>query len=501
MGSCLLGIDIGLTATKVVVYDPDGRELGSGETRSPQSTPQPEYVECDMLGLWNDCRQAIHQTLQVAGVSGCDIAAIGIAGHGDGVYLLDDFGRPVRPAILSLDSRAREVLNAWRRSRLLEKALELTGQYPFAASPAALLTWLQKIEPESVESSSWVLSCKDWIKFKLTGEVSTDPTEASASFTDVRTQAYSGGVFRLYGLEDIREKLPPVIGCTEVMGEVSRDAAAATGLSVGTPVVSGLQDVDSGAVGAGCMLPGQLCVVAGTWSINQIVSTEPMIDHRWACRNFVEPGRWMSMAASPASAANLEWFVERLCTSETTGVTGRNYSPIAFVEKEVEAVLEEKTGIFYHPFLYGSPHGDEATAGFFGLRGWHNRGHLLRALTEGIVFNHKTHVDALREKFEVSEIRLAGGMARSEIWRQMFADVLGAPVLSTNFGEEGALGAALCAGVGVQTYDSLQEAANEVVRISHVHEPNPERYAQLSEDYETYLSLTEAINRVWRSLD
>jgi L-xylulokinase len=249
------------------------------------------------------------------------------------------------------------------------------------------------------------------------------------------------------------------------------------------------------------MLPGQLCVVAGTWSINQIVSTEPIIDCRWACRNFVEPGRWMNMAASPASATNLEWFVERLCTFETLGATGRNSSPIAFVEEEVEAVLGGKTGVFYHPFLYGSPHGDEATAGFFGLRGWHNRGHLLRALIEGIVFNHRTHIDALREKFEVSEIRLAGGMARSGIWRQMFADVLGAPVLSTNFGEEGALGAALCAGVGVQTYDSLQEAANEVVRVTHVHEPDPERYAQLSEDYETYISLMEAMDRVWRNLD
>lgn len=497
MGDYLLGIDSGLTVSKAVIFDAEGGEIGVGEARVPHATPAPRWVERDMVAVWDACAVAIRAVLARTGIAAAAIAAVAPTGHGDGVYLVDDGGAPVRPAILSLDSRAVDLIERWRISGVLDEALPLTGQIPFAASPAPLLAWLREHEPASFGRTRWVLTCKDWIRYRLTGQIATDFTEASLSFTDVRTQIVSEQALALYDLAEVGDRLPPVMASGAVAGEVSAEAAARTGLLVGTPVVAGLHDVDASAIGTGCVRPGQLAIVAGTWSINEVVSAEPRTDARWACRNFVEPGRWMNMAYSPASATNLEWFVRELCPRETELAAAGGESPFAFVNREVAAVLGERQRVFFHPFLYGSPHGDQASASFFGMRGWHGRGHLLRALLEGVTFNHQTHVAALRSAFAVDEARLSGGGAQSELWSQLFADVVGIPVLVSDAKEAGARGAALCAGLGVGLYDSLTEAAERAVRVVRRHEPDGDRRQALAAAYETYAALAAALAPVW----
>jgi L-xylulokinase len=500
MAEALLAVDGGLTVTKAVVFASDGRELGAGEVRVPQDTPRPRWVERDMDALWDACACAIQDALDRAGVAAADIAAVATTGHGDGIYLVDADGHPVRPAILSLDSRAHGIVEQWRVEGVLDEALRLTGQHPFAASPAPLLAWLKVHEPEVWVRCRWVLTCKDWLRFRLTGVFATDFTEASLSFTDVRTQRYSDAAFRLFALEDARDKLPPVIGCAEVGGEVLPEAASATGLRPGTPVVGGLHDVDANALGTGCVEPGQLAMVAGTWSINEVVSSRPATDPRWACRNFVEPGRWMNMAYSPASATNLEWFVRELCPLETERAAARGESPFAFVNHEVASVLGEPPGPVFHPFLFGSPYGDQASAAFLGLRGWHRRPHLLRALFEGVTFNHAVHVDALRSAFSVTEARLSGGGAQSELWCQMFADALGLSVLVTDAKEAGARGAALCAGIGIGYYGSLTEAVAATVRVVRSYRPDPSGQEQLASAYNAYKAAVDALRPLWEQL-
>ncbi len=500
MVKALLAVDGGLTVTKAVVFAADGRELGVGEARVPQETPRPRWVERNMDDLWDACAGAIRDALGRAGVAASDVAAVATTGHGDGIYLVDDTGRPVRPAILSLDSRAHEIVERWRAEGVLEEALKLTGQQPFAASPAPLLAWMKAHEPDVWARCRWVLTCKDWLRFRLAGVFATDFTEASLSFTDILTQRYSDAAFHLFDLEDARDRQPPVLGCTEVGGEVRSEAAAVTGLRPGTPVVGGLHDVDANAVGTGCVEPGQLAVIAGTWSINEVVSSRPATDPRWACRNFVEPGRWMNMAYSPASATNLEWFVRELCALEPERAAARGESPFAFVNAEVSSVLGEPPGPVFHPFLFGSPYGDQASAAFLGLRGWHRRPHLLRALFEGVTFNHAVHVDALRSAFSVTEARLSGGGAQSELWSQMFADALGLSVLVTDAKEAGARGAALCAGVGIGVYGSLAEAVAATVRIVRSYQPDPVGQERLAPAYDVYQAAVEALRPVWDQL-
>ncbi len=497
MSGLVLGLDCGLTVTKAVVFDEEGRPRSSAGTRVAQETPRSRWVERDVDALWKASAEAIRAALEKADVDPREIIGIGVTGHGDGLYLLDEGGRPTRRGILSLDSRAHEVTERWESEGRFDRMLEVTGQVPGPLSPAALLAWVVENEPEVIERTRWALSCKDVIKMRLTGEVSADPTEASTSFCDVNTQAYSTKAMALYGLEEYENFLAPVVGCEEVAGLVSDEAAEITGLAAGTPVVSGLHDVDASAIGIGCLEPGQLAMVAGTASINEVISARPVTDPRWFARNFVRPGQWMHMSLSLASAGNLEWFVQRLCRADYDSAATCGEDPFAFIEREVAEVADETSEVLFLPFLYGSPHGAAASGAFLGMRGWHDRGHMLRAILEGVVFNHRTHVDALRDAFEIGEGRLTGGAVRSRRWAQMFADVLGLDVLLTDAGESGALGTAMCAAVAAGMHDSFEEAAAASVRVTGRLEPNPASRESLEAKYAHYRRAIHALGDVW----
>jgi L-xylulokinase len=495
----LLGLDCGLTMTKAVVFDSTGTELGQASVRIPHSSPQPRWVERNMDDLWHQSARVIRSAIGQAGVRPESIAAVGVAGHGDGLYLVGADGGPVRAAILSMDSRAFAILERWRAEGVMDEALALTGQVPWPATPAALLAWLREHEPQALANARFALGCKDWLKLRLTGAASTDPTEASLSFTDVRTQAYASAALDLYGLAECERLLPPVIDSPAVAGRVSRLAAAETGLAEGTPVVSGLHDVDACAIGTGCTGPGRLSVIAGSFSINQVISDHPVVDSRWSCRNFGTHGRWMNMAVSPASATNLEWFVRDLLEADGARPGGGGFG---FVDAEVAAVLSGPREVWYLPYLYGSPVSDRASGAFAGLRGWHRRGHLLRALLEGVVFNHRMHVEALRSAFpDLAEARLTGGGARSRVWVQMFADALEMPITLTASEETGALGAAICAGVGAGLFPDVAAAAEQVVRVGETFTPDTAGVATMRNGYAGYLRLVEALKPFWEAAE
>jgi L-xylulokinase len=500
MSRYLMGIDSGLTVTKAVLFEPGGRAVASAGIRVPQYVPEPHWVERDVDELWAAAGKAMRGALQRAGATADDVIAVGVTAHGDGVYLLDADLRPARRGIVSLDSRAHRVIDRWNAGPVPQRALRTTGQVPHVSSPAALLAWVAETEPDVFERTRWALACKDVIKARLTGEVTADPTEASTAFCDVRTQVYSDAAFDLYGLDGARTMLAPVVGSTEVAGEVTREAADLTGMRAGTPVVSGLHDVDASAIGTGVIRPGQLSIVAGSYSINQTVADHPVTDERWFARNFVRPGEWMHMAISPASATNLEWYVQRLAPEQTAAAERDGGDPFAMVDTEVQAILDEPSSVVFLPFLYGSPTGPAPSATFLGLRGWHDRGHVLRAILEGIAFNHRWHVDDLRSSFPADEARLTGGAARSPIWSQIFADAMGLEIIVTEADEAGALGAALCAGVGAGQYASLDEGVKRAVRDTARFTPAPDRVARLEEAYQTFRHATDALTDVWPRL-
>lgn len=493
----LLGIDSGLTVTKAVIFDSDGTQLAVARRRVTQFMPKPHYVERDMDELWGATADAIREAVAQSGRPADDIKAISVTAHGDGIYLSHRGNRPLGRAILSLDSRAGEVINRWEKDGVSERSLALTGQVPHVSAPSALLAFIRENEPERFVRIGHIMSCKDWLTFCLTGVVGTDRTEASTSFTDVATQDYSDAALRLFGLEDIAHALPPVSRSDRIVGHVTPEAVQRTGLSDKTAVVAGLHDVMASALGAGHYVEGTVALIAGTYSINETLSREPKVDRRWFCRNGIAPGSWNNMSISPASSANYEWFLETLCRAELADCAAAGTSIHAHLAPELDSAMARPSTVLFHPFLFGSPHGAAASASFFGLGGWHDRGDLLRAVLEGIAFNHRIHVDSLREGFVFDKASLAGGVSRNRAVAQMFADVLGMPVTVTQTDEAAAWGAALCAGSGVGIYADPQSDPRDIASIAKTYRPDPQRSADMEKRYRLFCEIATTMAPLW----
>ncbi|MEJ3750749.1 FGGY-family carbohydrate kinase [Actinomycetes bacterium KLBMP 9797] len=477
----LLGIDAGQTATKAVLFDATGNVVAVGRADNEVATPHPGWQERDMRALWRQAATAIARCLATAGATGRDVAAIGLCGHNDGVYPVDAAGEPVRAAILATDSRARDYVDRYRTDGTADKALPLTGQSPFAGSPASVYAWLRDHEPHTLERARWLLFCKDWLRLCLTGEAATDPTDASASFTNVHTQQYSPEALTLYGFSDLADRLPAMLAPAALAGRVTAAAAKETGLAAGTPVVTGAHDVDAAALGVGAVHPGAVSIVMGTFAINQVVSDEIRLDHRWQARSFLDRNRWLHMSTSPSSASNLDWAVRLLGPHDPAGRPD-------FAAAVTEGfTIPAASAPQFLPFLYGSAHGAVGAA-FAAMRAGHRRAHLLRAVFDGVVFSHRTHLDALRSQFPLAgPARLCGGGAHSAQWSQLLADVTGLDIETTDTDEASARGAAILAGLGIDWYASLDEAVHATVRNARRHEPNPS--AELEDKYHGYLDL------------
>lgn len=499
--ACLLGIDNGLTVTKAVVFDEQGKALSVARRRLPQAMPRPRFIERNMDELWRETAAAIREALELSSRAASDIAAVAATAHGDGIYLLDRDLRPLGNGILSLDSRANEIVSAWDESGVSAQALAISGQQPHASAPSALLAWMKAHEPERFARIAHVLACKDWLRYCLTDEMGTDLTEASTSFTDVATQRFSQDALRVYGLEEISHTLPPVSLPHEVVGTVTKATAALTGLSAGTPVVAGIHDVVASALGVGGYASDTMAIIAGTYSINEIVSDAPATDPRWFCRNGIAHGQWNNMSISPASATNYDWFLDTLCAVERETADAERRSIHIEMAREIEATFERPSTLLFHPYLFGSPQGATASASFLGLRGWHNRGDMLRAVIEGVAFNHRVHVDALRERFAPRQARLTGGISRNPVFAQMFADALNLPVTVVQTEEPAAWGAALCAGAGVGLFTSPFDDPRDLENLAVTYSPDPVRADRLQRAYDLHCEVVRQLTPLWPRIE
>lgn len=494
MAHYLLGIDAGLTVTKAVVFTTDGTQVAVEARRVRTVSDVPRHVERDQDELWEAVVAAVRGVLVAARIDPADIAGIGVTAHGDGLYFVDEESRPVGRGITSLDTRAGDILRRWHEDGTDRRALEATGQVPFASTPAALLAWFAEHDPDTLDRAAWALPCKDMLKARLTGRVSTDRTEASLSFVDYRTQQYSVAAFEVYGLSAYRNLFAPAFDSTDVVGDLTAGAARELGLVAGTPVAASAHDVDCSALGSGAWQPGAMSVIAGTYSINQAISSAPAPDPAWCTRNFVVPGQWMNQGVSPSSATNMEWFVQRVMIGPD-GVSGADV--FARVESEIAAIDADPDDVIYAPFLYGSPLDADASASFLGVRGWHRRGHLLRAVMQGVVFNHRHHIDALRTTFPVERIHLTGGATQSARWAQMFADVLDTEVAIAAVSESGALGACMLAAVAVGAHANLGDAVEAMAGDLRTFAPIPLGVARYEAGYARYCAALAALEPFW----
>jgi len=285
----------------------------------------------------------------------------------------------------------------------------------------------------------------------------------------------------------------------DVAGFITEEASRETGLKEGTPVVAGAHDACCNTLGVGAVKDNIVCTGGGTWSINLLVVDKPLLNTMWSCECFVKKGTWILEGSSPTATISLDWFVKNFCSDEKRIAEERGQSVYKICDEEVSDV---KTNIVYLPFLMGLPWNypfqSNATAGFLGMRVEYGKKEVLRAVYEGVTFIHALHIEQFEKNIGVSEVRFTGGAAKSEIWCQMLADVLGKKVLTVDKKETGCCGAALLAAIGVGEIKDIQNVV-KFIRIKKVYEPHEtEKYR---EKYEIFKLCGKALSEVWNRLE
>lgn len=489
----ILGIDIGNTVVKAVLFDRAGRQVARHGVDGTTLKPAPGMVERPVAELWANARAAIAGCL--AQVDPGRVAAIGLAGHGNGLYLLDRAGEPL-VGIQSLDTRAAALAaDLDRRTGIDLHAICL--QRPWPAQTPVLLAWLKQHRPQTYAQAGTLCFAKDIIARHLTGITATEVSDMSASgLLRLPEATCDGDLMALYGLADALPLLPPVLQPTDTVGHVTPDAAAATGLRQGTPVVAGYFDVIASALGAGSVGAGVASVVLGSWSVNQVFTDTPLRDPRVFMVAAFGPGRFSAMDNSATSAANLEWYVRTLAASH-----GHGDDAFARVNGLVGGAAMAPDDPMFLPFLYGGRNGAQQRGGFHGLAGWHDEGHLLRALYEGVAFEHRRHVGVLTAAgADITKVALSGGGTRSAHWPQMMADVLRLPVTLGSAEETGALGAAIAATVGTGIYPDETAAVAAMTRPRAHLTPDPARRALHDRRFAHWSRLVAAMEPFWADL-
>lgn len=464
--SLFLGVDIGGTVIKAAAFDATGREVAVGSSPLLGSHPKPGRSERDPVAMWRAAAAAIRIVLATPEVKASHVAAVCCTGHGNGVYVFDGEMRPSYPGIISSDTRTHDLCEALMTGPHGNDLVAHSEQRLRAASTPLFLLWFDRHAPEVTRGSRHVLLCKDYVRYRLTGSIDSDLNDLSGSqLVHVRTQDYDDVLFDALGIGHWRERMPPIRRNTEIVGTVTPEAEAETGLRAGTPVVAGMMDLDAVALASGVTRPGELAVCAGTWSINLVVQDRPAGAPYPLMQCLHQDGRrFIVVEGSPTSATNLAWFKEGLFGDAL------DYERINAL---VDGLAPEASSLVYLPYIHGGLGAPRAA--FVGLGAESGPAELLRGLFEGVAFKHRAHIDDLAEVTGSRPhlARLSGGAARSRSWTQMFADVLEMPVEVAAGSELGALGCALCSAVAVGTYDSYEAAIAGMVRVDRRFEPRP----------------------------
>ena len=480
----LLGIDLGAGSLKATVIDAAGATLGEGAHPIATAAPRPGWSEQDPEDWYRALCQAVPAALAAAGVAAKDLAGIGISAGAHIPVLLDADDRVLRPAILWSDLRSRaeaEALHAEAGELIVARSLNKAN----ATWSLPMLKWLQTHEPETVAKVSRLCIAKDYLRFRLTGDWHSDFSDAvGALIGDVETRDWSDALCAL--IDWPRETLPPMAAPTDVVGRVTADAASATGLAAGLPVVCGSNDTTVEILGAGAVSAGQGAIKLATAGVVFLVTDGAEVHPPISCYPHILPGKYYMASGTNACASAHRWLRDRFFApldpqtgqplpgeARPDGIDGDTF---AMMDRLANGVPPGCEGLLFHPYLQGerAPHWDpQLRADFLGLTFRHGRGHMVRALYEGIAFALRDCLesfDASGQRFE--EIRLIGGGARSALWRRIIADVMGLEILQPGNGDA-SFGAALLAGVGVGAFASPEDAVARCTRVVSRDRPDP----------------------------
>lgn len=489
----MVSIDNGLSVGKAALVDKDGN-IESIASFKNEIINEGCFSELDMELFYRKTADSVKNLIIKTGINPSDIISVGNSGHGGGIYPVDANGTPVRRAITSMDSRAESLIFKWKTDGIDSYSSTYTNMWNGQAIP--LLYWLKENERSNYDRIAKVLFCKDWIKFKLTGNYSTDYTDASnGGLINLTTKEYDVRLYKQFGMDELFDRLPELNKSEEVIGYVTKKAAVETGLNEGTPVIGGLVDFVACMFGSGIYDNSAYSVVSGTWGINsafkdELVASPDII----STVLFPDAGSFMAMDASPNSAVNLEWFISEIL--EKTGFIKADRKEIYIkIDEEIEKINKSESGVLYFPFLFRSKLTKKMEGMFYGFDASDDIYSLIYAIYEGVVFSHLMHINNLiAGGADCKTAVLSGGASNSSLWCQLFADVLNMEIVKTSTKEVGALGLAIFQALGLGTYKNLKEAIGKMVTTETVFKPDKQKnsvYMKRFAEFERIIKLLD----------
>jgi xylulokinase len=476
-----------------VLLGDDGRLLGSATSdHAPFSSPRTTWAEQDPGDWWRACQQSVRAAVLESRIAADAITCVGLSGQMHGAVLLDDRGAVLRPSIIWCDQRT-EAECRWLDDTIgRDRLLQLTSNPALTNFTLTKLLWVRSHEPDVWKSVRHVLLPKDYIRFCLSGEYAIDVADASGTLMlDVARRAWSRD---LLDAADIDQRLlPALFESPDICARVSREASTLTGIPAGTPIVAGAGDQAAGAIGMGITRPGAVSATIGTSGVVFAATDRPATDPRGRLHTFCHavPGRWHVMGVTQAAGLSLRWFRDQLAG-------GASYEQLT---AEAAAVPPGADGVLWAPYLMGerTPHCDpNARAALVGLAASHGRGHIVRAIMEGVAFSLRDTFSIFSElSVPVDSVRLGGGGSRSPLWRQIQADVYGCAVDTVLADEGAAYGAAILAAVGIGLWPTVDAACDALVRRASSTEPQPEIVTLMNDRYAAYTRLYPALRSIY----
>ncbi len=493
--TCFLGIDTSTTATKALLMGAGGQVLGVASSEYTYEIPRPMWTEQHPNLWWQATMASIRQVLTETGVDPADVKGVGLTGQMHGLVLLDQDGEVLRPAILWNDQRTAAECDEIRQRLGKARLIQITGNDALTGFTAPKLLWVRNHEPELFGRVHKILLPKDYVRFKLTGEYAADKAGGAGTLLfDIRKRDWSETVVEALGIDPAW--LPPTFEGTAITGRVTQRAAEATGLQAGTPVVGGGGDQAAAAVGTGAVVEGIVSLSLGTSGVVFASADRPIIEPEGRLHAFCHamPGTWHLMGVMLSAAGSLRWYRDVL-------------APEADFDTLIEPTADVppgSDGLFFLPYLTGerTPHPDPLARGaFVGLTVRHSRPHLTRAVLEGVAYG-------LRDSFElmkgaglagITQVRITGGGARSALWRQILADVLGAELVTVHTLEGAAYGAAVLAATGANIYADVPSACAVAIQTTGSTSPGPAS-ATYHELYPLYRELYPALRPTFNAV-
>lgn len=501
----IMGIDIGTSGTKTVLFTTNGDPVASHTEEYPLYQPRNGWAEQDPQDWWNACVEGIRRVLQESQADPAQIKGIGLSGQMHGLVMLDEDGQVLRRSIIWCDGRTAKECQEITEKVGAQRLIEITANPALTGFTAGKILWVRHNEPEIYARCRHILLPKDYIRYRLTGALASEMSDASGTnLLDVPGRCWSQEI--LEKLEIDPSWMPKLYESPEITGTVTRETAALTGLAEGTPVVGGAGDNAAAAVGTGVVEEGKAFTTIGTSGVVFAHSDRVTIDPQGRVHTFCHavPGCWTVMSCTLAAGLSLKWFRDTFCSAEMQAAQGMGVDPYVLMDQQADRVPIGADRLLYLPYLMGerSPLLDPDARGvFFGLSAIHNKYTMLRAVMEGVTYSLRQCLDILRGMGVVSTEMLAcGGGGTSRVWRQMLADVYGCPVKTVVSKEGPALGVAILAGVGTGVWPSVQEACRQVIRTNPQQDPIPENSRRYEEVYQIYAGLYPALKESFQQL-